>query len=324
MENESNNYFFREGINVLSLFDGMSCGQIALERCGIKVNNYFASEIDKHAIKVTQHNYPQTKQIGDVCGLQYEDGALFHHQNDKPLKNGGSFIENIDLLYGGSPCQGFSFAGKQLNFEDPRSKLFFEFVRLVKEVKPTYWMLENVKMKKEYQDVISQHLGVEPIEINSKLVSAQNRNRLYWANFDITQPQNKKIILNSILEYDVDRKYNLTEKMIKQMIKYDKPITDITKSPTITTEFAHQIGRDNTIRLFKRIKVLRGVYRKATPIELERLQTVSDNYTNIVSDTRRFGMLGNGWTIDVIVDIFNQMVLQKPKSVGKNNYGNNI
>jgi len=211
-----------------------------------------------------------------------------------------------------------------LNFEDPRSKLFFEFVRLVKEVKPTYWMLENVKMKKEYQDVISQHLGVEPIEINSKLVSAQNRNRLYWANFDITQPQNKKIILNSILEYDVDRKYNLTEKMIKQMIKYDKPITDITKSPTITTEFAHQIGRDNTIRLFKRIKVLRGVYRKATPIELERLQTVSDNYTNIVSDTRRFGMLGNGWTIDVIVDIFNQMVLQKPKSVGKNNYGNNI
>jgi len=122
-ENKSNNYFFREGINVLSLFDGMSCGQIALERCGIKVNNYFASEIDKHAIKVTQQNYPNTKQIGDVTKVK------------------GSDLPKIDLLIGGSPCQGFSFAGKQLNFQDPRSKLFFEFVRLVKEVKPTYWLL---------------------------------------------------------------------------------------------------------------------------------------------------------------------------------------
>ncbi len=170
------------GMNVLSLFDGMSCGQIALDRLGIKVDNYFASEIDLHAMKVTRNNYPETIFEGDVTKVK------------------GSKLPKIDLLFGGSPCQGFSFAGKQLNFEDPRSKLFFEFVRLVKEVKPTYWMLENVKMKKEYQDVISQYLGVEPIEINSSLVSAQNRVRLYWANFDITQPQDKNIGLSDILE----------------------------------------------------------------------------------------------------------------------------
>ena len=183
MKNErSNNIFLSEGINVLSLFDGISCGQVALNNAGIKVNNYFASEIDKHAIKVTQSNYPNTKQIGDVTKV---------NANDLP---------NIDLLMGGSPCQGFSFSGKQLNFEDPRSKLFFEFVRLIKEVKPKYWLLENVVMKQEYQDVISQHLGVEPVKLNSALTSAQNRVRLYWANFDITEPTDQGIKLEDILE----------------------------------------------------------------------------------------------------------------------------
>ena len=141
-------------MKVLSLFDGISCGQVALERAGIKVDNYFASEIDKYAIKVTQKNYPNTIQLGDVCNIK------------------GNELPKIDLLIGGSPCQGFSFAGKQLNFNDPRSELFFEFVRILKEVKPKYFLLENVKMKKEYQNVISKHLGVEPIEINSALVSA--------------------------------------------------------------------------------------------------------------------------------------------------------
>src|SRR5690606_18870286 len=169
-----------KGINVLSLFDGMSCGQIALERAGIKVNNYFASEIDKHAIKVTQHNYPNTIQLGDVTQVKGED------------------LPKIDLLIGGSPCQGFSFAGKQLNFEDPRSKLFFEFVRLLKECNPKYFLLENVVMKKEFEQVITEHLGVEPIKINSALVSAQNRERLYWANFPIEQPKDKGIKLIDI------------------------------------------------------------------------------------------------------------------------------
>lgn len=165
MKNErSNNIFFSEGINVLSLFDGISCGQVALERAGIKVNNYFASEIDKHAIKVTQSNYPNTIQIGDVTKVK------------------GADLPKIDLLIGGSPCQGFSFAGKQLNFNDIRSKLFFEFVRLLEETKPKYFLLENVKMKKEYQNIITEYLEVEPITINSNLLSAQNRTRYYWTN----------------------------------------------------------------------------------------------------------------------------------------------
>lgn len=184
MKNErSNSIFLSEGINVLSLFDGMSCGQIALNKLGIKVNNYFASEIDRHAIKVTQSNYPNTIQIGDVTKVK------------------GADLPNIDLLIGGSPCQGFSFAGKQLNFEDPRSQLFFEFVRLLEETKPKYFLLENVKMKKEYQDIISSYLGVEPIMINSNLVSAQSRVRYYWTNIPIKGlPNDKGILLKDITE----------------------------------------------------------------------------------------------------------------------------
>jgi DNA (cytosine-5)-methyltransferase 3A len=152
-------------MNVLSLFDGMSCGQIALNQLGFKVNNYFASEIEPASMKVAKHNFPNTIHIGDVTKVK------------------GSELPKIDLLIGGSPCQGFSFAGKQLNFNDPRSALFFEFVRLFKETNPKYFLLENVRMKTEYQDVITEHLNwIEPIAINSSLVSAQNRNRLYWTN----------------------------------------------------------------------------------------------------------------------------------------------
>jgi DNA (cytosine-5)-methyltransferase 3A len=172
-------------MNVLSLFDGMSCGQIALNRIGVTNYKYYASEIDKHAIKLTQHNFPNTIQVGSVTELK------------------GSALPKIDLLIGGSPCQGFSFSGKQLNFDDPRSKLFFEFVRLIEETNPKYWLLENVVMKKEYQDVITQYLGVEPIKINSSLVSAQNRERLYWTNIpNVTQPKDKGILLSDILEDD--------------------------------------------------------------------------------------------------------------------------
>jgi len=166
----------KEKINVLSLFDGISCGQIALERAGIEVDSYFSSEIDKYAMQITMANYPNTIQLGDVREIKAEN------------------LPKIDLLIGGSPCQGFSFAGKQLNFDDPRSKLFFEFVRLKNDVNPTYWLLENNKMKKEYQDIISNYLGVEPIKINSSLVSAQNRERLYWTNIpNVTQPKDKKL-----------------------------------------------------------------------------------------------------------------------------------
>ena len=169
-------------MKVLSLFDGMSCGQIALKKAGIPVTKYFASEIDKHAIKVTQENFPDTIQLGSVTDVTTDQ------------------VGEIDLLIGGSPCQGFSFAGKNLNFDDPRSKLFFEYVRLLKELKPKYFLMENVRMSKKSQDIISEHLGVEPIVINSNLVSAQNRHRLYWTNIPFDMPTDKGIVLSDIIE----------------------------------------------------------------------------------------------------------------------------
>jgi DNA (cytosine-5)-methyltransferase 3A len=170
-------------MNVLSLFDGMSCGQIALNKAGIEYDNYYASEIDKYAIQVTKDNFPNTVHLGDVTKIDFKA------------------LPKIDLLIGGSPCQGFSFAGKQLNFNDPRSALFFEYVRALKELKPKWFLLENVRMKKEFENVISEQLGVMPILINSSLVSAQNRNRLYWTNISgATQPEDKKIYLKDIIE----------------------------------------------------------------------------------------------------------------------------
>ena len=178
------------GLNVLSLFDGMSCGRIALERVGIKVNNYFASEIDKYAIQVAKHNYPNMQHIGDVTQVK------------------STQLPKIDLCIGGSPCQGFSFAGKQLNFDDPRSKLFFEFVRLLKECNPKYFLLENVKMKKEWQDIISKELGVEPIEICSSLFSAQQRKRLYWTNInvDLSKLPKSNNVIADVLDLPIKNK----------------------------------------------------------------------------------------------------------------------
>ena len=171
--------------NVLNLFDGISCGRVALDRIGISYENYYASEIDKYAIQIAQSNFPDTIQLGDVKNWREWN------------------LPQIDLLMGGSPCQGFSITGKQLNFEDPRSKLFFEFVDILNYYKPKYFLLENVRMKQEYQDIISDYLGVQPIKINSSLVSAQNRNRLYWTNIpNISQPLDKDIILKDVLEDD--------------------------------------------------------------------------------------------------------------------------
>jgi len=186
-------------VKVLSLFDGMSCGRIALDQLGIPVDKYYASEIDKYAIQVAQANYPDTIHVGDICNLDPED------------------YKDIDLILAGSPCQGFSFAGKQLAFDDPRSALFFEFIRLLKAIKPKYFLLENVRMKKEFLQVISEQVsecypeipfGIEPIFINSSLVSAQSRQRYYWTNIPgIQQPEDRGIVLRDILEdnYDSER-----------------------------------------------------------------------------------------------------------------------
>lgn len=208
-------------MNILSLFDGMSCGQIALKELGITVKNYYAAEIDKFAIEQTKHNFPNTIHLGSVTDIK--------------AKN----LDKIDLLIGGSPCQGFSFAGKQLNFNDPRSSLFFEFVRLWQEIKAinpnAKFLLENVNMKKEYLRVISEYLEVFPVRINSNLVSAQNRDRWYWTNIktakvglfnelyaDIPQPTDRKIFLKDILqpESQIDPKYYLTDKSTKSLLKW--------------------------------------------------------------------------------------------------------
>lgn len=258
-------------MNVLSLFDGMSCGQIALNRVGIKYDNYFASEVDKHAIAVTQRNYPNTVQLGDVTRVTADN------------------LPQIDLLIGGSPCQGFSFSGNMLNFNDPRSKLFFEFVRLLKECKPKHFLLENVVMKKEFQDIITEHLGVEPILVNSSLVSAQNRKRLYWTNIpDVTQPDDKGVLLKDIVEDCVGvwvypRGYN------KGGVQLYKG-----KSPCVTTSsWQHNFKvakSDGSVIMF-------------TPEQTEALQTVPVSYTSSASNNQRYKLLGNGWTVDVIVHI---------------------
>ena len=212
-----------KGINVLSLFDGMSCGQQALERLGIKVDKYYASEIDPYAISVTQYNYPDTIQLGDIREIKGKD------------------LGHIDLIVGGSPCQGFSFSQRnRLNFDDPRSALFFEYVRVLnecREINPDiFFLLENVRMSNKSKDVITKYMGVEPININSAVVSAQSRNRLYWTNIpNVTQPQDRGIMLKDIL---IDGENNLPmysniyggfgEK--KPRVHYDKSVTIRTAS----------------------------------------------------------------------------------------------
>lgn len=275
-------------MKVLSLFDGISCGRVALERAGIQVEEYYASEIDKYAMQVSAKNWPEIIQLGDCTKIDFSQ-----------------YAGKIDLVIGGSPCQGFSFAGKQLNFDDPRSKLFFEFVRAVREIKPKYFLLENVKMKQEFQDVISEQLGVRPIEINSALVSAQNRKRLYWTNIqDISQPKDMGLYMRDII---TGTSSDITKKMLdkrmgtlaheKAWIKNIRRLDQ--KSKTLTAGIQNISNSGATNVLYDD-----GTYHKLNVVECERLQTLPDNYTAGVSDSQRYKMLGNGWTVDVIAHIF--------------------
>lgn len=339
-------------MNVLSLFDGMSCGQLALQRAGIQVENYFAAEIDKYAIQVTQANFPGTVQLGDVTKVKAEGQQLYD-----PFGCG----HEIDLLIGGSPCQGFSFAGKQLNFDDPRSKLFWEYVRLLKALKPKYFLLENVKMKKESMDVITEALGVEPVAINSRLFSAQNRPRIYWTNIPFDVPtEDKGIVLKDILEPEVEEKYYAGKKLRESYMggnqlnpKYKSQCNTIyptdgkfatlcagthgysfgyvpAPSPDglilvgdagISDKYSyvnrvyHPDGKGPSLvssdggHLQPKISDNTTTYRKLTPLECERLQTVPEGYTDKgISDTQRYKMLGNGWTVDVVSHIMKGIV----------------
>ena len=303
-------------MNVLSLFDGMSCGQIALEKSGFQVDKYFASEIDKHAIKVAKANYPDMVHLGDVRDVSADD------------------LPQIDLLIGGSPCQGFSFAGKQLNFDDPRSKLFWEYVRLLRELQPKYFLLENVKMKQESMDVITEALGVEPIFINSNLVSAQNRQRYYWTNIPMDKlPDDKGIMLKDILEdgvvdrdkaHCIDANYfkggNLKsyfEKHRRQLVFSDEGLCHVgdadLKGHGYNRRVYHPDGKAPSLcaasggNLEPKTFISPDSWRKLTPLECERLQTVPEGYTAHVSNTQRYRMLGNGWTVDVIAHIMKGM-----------------
>jgi site-specific DNA-cytosine methylase len=282
-------------MNVLSLFDGISAGQLALERSGINVNNYYASEIDRYAIHITNKNFPNTNQLGSITDWNKWDIDF----------------STIDLVIGGSPCQGFSFAGKQLNFDDPRSKLFFDYVNILNHIKVlnpnVKFVLENVRMKQEYQDVISKFLSVPPMLINSSLVSAQNRPRLYWTNIEkLDLPSDENILLSDIIEEnEVKNKYYLTKKGVDYMsrLRNGKPRWEYHKNPL------NGKAACLTANMYKGVPygVVKELSRKLTPIECERLQTFPDNYTEGVSDTQRYKALGNGWTVSVITYIFSKM-----------------
>jgi DNA-cytosine methyltransferase len=288
-------------MNVLSLFDGMSCGQLALNKAGIKYDKYYASEIEPNTIKVTQYNYPKTIQLGDICQIK------------------GSDLPQIDLLIGGSPCQSFSYAINSNTGFDGKSKLFFEYLRLLEECQPKYFLLENVVMKDEWKNIITDHIGVLPVLINSDLFSAQTRPRLYWTNIPIGKlPLSNSLILGDILEKNVDEKYFYQES--HDFHGFDKVVCatlhinghDILKRVNSSMRKCQTLtavcGGNQQKKVLQSQQIgnwgLNFRVRKLTPREYERLQTVPDDYTSIVSDGARYKMLGNGWTVDVIAHIF--------------------
>lgn len=310
-------------IKVLSLFDGVACGRLALERAGINVDKYYASEINEYSIKVAKKNFPDIIEIGDVRNVK------------------GCDFENIDLLIGGSPCQSFSFAGTQVGmvtktkqdivtleqylklkedgFEfEGYSYLFWEYVRILKEVKPKYFLLENVRMSKKWEDVITQTLGVKPIVINSNLVSAQNRHRLYWTNIEgVTQPSDKGLLLKDILKDTYSEKEVLSD-LIQNRFKLtpnSKSTYGNTKPDFRTIGERDLVYGDNNkmgclmATDYKQPKQVyhNGVLRKISPEEAELLQTLPEGYTSGISNTRRFECIGNGWTVDVIAHIFKNL-----------------
>lgn len=323
-------------MNVLSLFDGMSCGRLALERAGFKINNYYASEISLPKIKASQNYFPDNIHIGDVTKVSGKD-------------------YDIDILIGGSPCQGFSIMGDRLNFDDPRSGLIMDYFRILEESKPKYFLLENVSMDKQCEIEISRRLGVLPVKINSALVSAQNRKRVYWTNIpgtgenlfdsEILQPKDKNVILKDILQpkKQVDKKYRLSGKALiyvrNQILEYKEKYAKLNglKSRALLEGYnsrwngtyisdelymMHRAHGNNPggIKITKKTGTLtasswqdnhllldRIIIRKLTPVECCRLQTVPDDFFDgsDISDNQQYSCLGDGWTVDVICHILN-------------------
>jgi len=293
-------------MKILSLFDGISCGRVALERAGIPVDKYYASEIDKYAIQTSEKNYPDIIRLGDVktCELP----------------------KDIDILFAGFPCQSFSIAGNRKGFDDERGNLFFDLMRIFQEVKPKYFLFENVaSMKKADKQKLDEIIGVEGIMVNSALVSAQQRRRIYWTNISFTQPEDEGIVLKDIIEDNTDIKHFLSKRMAKTIIGWEEKQkakgnsfkanifkkNSEDKSSTLKATY-HKIQGDGSYIIDEPNKsrgaktelyLDKSQVRKLTPIECERLQTLPDNYTAGCSNTQRYRQCGNGWTVDVIAHI---------------------
>lgn len=313
-------------LNVLSLFDGMSCGQIALNRLGINDYTYYASEIKPHAIKVTQDNYPHTIQLGDVTKVTYEDGILYS-------ENGEFNVGKIDMVIGGSPCQNFSQAcikEKRLGLEGEKSKLFYEYLRILEEVNPKYFLLENVaSMDKDSRQQLDEYMGVKSFKINSEDFTAQLRNRLYWTNIDVdmnyeikgdnlqsvlTEGYSDRIKSRCLLEGDsrpnttplkmFHRYYStgFTTLVFKSEEHYNecKNHYDILYKGFSAKEIDTTM-KNNDNSIYEGVRILNQV-------ELERLQTVPEGYTKSVSRNEAASLLGDGWTVDVIAHIFKPLV----------------
>lgn len=298
-------------MNVLSFFDGISCLQLALNRAGIKYNNYYASEIKKIAIKVTQYHFPKTIQIGDITKVSYKDGILY-------TETGVYKVGIVDLIGGGSPCQDFSLVRVNQNKSDyglcgKKSSLFYEYLRLLKEINPRYFLLENVKMKKESKKQIDKYLGVEGIVINSNLVSYQNRERLYWTNIPNVQlPEDRHISFQDYKETDPEecRKYKLN------------------KTPSRIRMWNNGYGKNGKIKCCENITNANKCYclmvkqdrapnsgliecddfcRYLTRKEIEQAQTLPIGYTDMLSYRQMQNVCGDGWTVDVIAHILSYM-----------------
>ena len=290
--------------NVLSLFDGISCGYLALKKAGIEFENYYASEIDPNCIELAEKHH-NIISLGDVSNWQEWD------------------LENIDLIMGGSPCQGFACQGLQLNFDDPRSKLFFTMVEIIEHFKPKYYFLENVGMRKQWQDIITQYMKVEPVHLCSSLVSAQTRKRIYWANWEFEAPKDRLIHLTKLLD---DKNFINPASINGRKIN---PATGKREdsNPNIPYTQCLQVKKDNSkmgcLTTVAKDSILSSLpagryvdafnmevgedWRYLTALEYERLQTLPDGYTEGYNDSTRKAMIGNAWTVDMIAHIFSFM-----------------
>lgn len=286
-------------MNVLSLFDGMSCGRIALERAGINVQNYYASEVDKHAIKVSQANWPCITHIGDVTKVSYKDGVLY-------TENGEFNVGKIDLLIGGSPCQSISNLGNGQGLEG-KSGLFWHYVRLLKETNAKNFILENVQGNKKAIERISQEMMVAPIEFNSNLVSAQNRKRLYWSNIEYTLPSSLNLKLTDVLG-NASSDNTISEARLRWLLSEKGQMTVKKGYAVIDPERANCLTARSDASWNCNYVTRYGVITKLSPEEYEVLQTVPVGYTSSARTTERYKMLGNGWTVDVIAHILKGLV----------------